>query len=871
MKARKQQLLRAALILVLFGYCGKNMDKALLDKPQSGASATGNGSLPIDSGGSSGGGDPTPPPPPGDTGETGGPAVETTTLTEIVPDRVGAQGVYVPSQVAGMRGKTIALGAGHGWRGRTSAESAGARLQRPWVWSSGGFAYSSASTSPVNSFAIVEDYLNSEITHYVLQYLRNAGAEVTLVREQARTRQQVVVCPGAAGYAQTGATFYTSANDSAMAASLCAAGTKYRYVYGDNTGTGKFTYTATVPADGMYPVYFHYRDGTDRATAVPVTITHTGGTARTYMNQVARGTAADAYGSQGLRYRVAYLGTYYFKTSAAAVVEFQNNFATDKIAAIDTLRLGGGIDNQPIDGTPTNEERYKSSAWQHQKFLGRPSTVARLSSGYNEDVTTRPHAANYESTDAFISVHNNATGSASYPFSSSSGKGTMVIYQYGAAGSTYKALDDISRSLGLKVKYRMLDHIRAKWDSAWTNITWGDDGFDGDYGETRVAAVPAALIEVGFFTHPSELISLSNERFYRIAARGIYMGVAEFFSSGYSPEEITGLRARNTASGEFALNWQAPASGPAATYYLVRTSKDGVAFDSGRIASTTSATFRNVAADTTYHFTVQAGNEHGLSLASEVVSVRVPVNAGYKKLLIVNGFDRLDNRVNFVTNYDKRAVGPQVERGNTFSFTAVYTQAVVDSNRPWSVNSCDNNAVVSGDVLLADYDAVVWYVGRESWSDETFGHAEQLLVTQYLASGGRLIATGSEIGWDLASQTIGNTHSNDLTFLESSLHSRYAGDDAGTSTLLAGTGALAGVAGFNLDSGLTGGYQNLFPDYYSAVNGSTCVQLYNTASRCAILHFSGAYRVFSLGFPLEIVVGAANRASLMEKMLVNFE
>jgi len=249
----------------------------------------------------------------------------------------------------------------------------------------------------------------------------------------------------------------------------------------------------------------------------------------------------------------------------------------------------------------------------------------------------------------------------------------------------------------------------------------------------------------------------------------------------------------------------------------------------------------------------------------------VPVNAGYKKLLIVNGFDRLDNRVNFVTNYDKRAVGPQVERGNTFSFTAVYTQAVVDSNRPWSVNSCDNNAVVSGDVLLADYDAVVWYVGRESWSDETFGHAEQLLVTQYLASGGRLIATGSEIGWDLASQTIGNTHSNDLTFLESSLHSRYAGDDAGTSTLLAGTGALAGVAGFNLDSGLTGGYQNLFPDYYSAVNGSTCVQLYNTASRCAILHFSGAYRVFSLGFPLEIVVGAANRASLMEKMLVNFE
>ncbi|AFM12934.1 Fibronectin type III domain protein [Turneriella parva DSM 21527] len=866
-----QQLLVASLAAFFFVACGKNMDKALLEKAPASSGTGGDGSVPLDNGDSGGGGDTTPTPPPGDTGETGGPAVETTTLTDIVPDRIGAEGVYIPSQVAGLRGKTIALGAGHGWRGRTSAESAGARLQRPWVWSSGGFAYSSASTSPVNAFAIVEDYLNSEITHYVLQYLRNAGAEVTLVREQARTRPQVVVCPGAAGYAQTGATFYTSANDSAMAASLCVAGTKYRYVYGDGTGTGKFTYTATVPVSGMYPVYFHYRDGTDRASAIPVTITHAGGTARTYMNQLSRATAADAYGSQGLRYRVAYLGTYYFKTSAAAVVEFQNNFAADKIAAIDTLRLGGGIDTLPIDGTPTNEERYKSSAWQHQKFLGRPSTVARLSSGYNEDVTTRPHAANYEAADAFISVHNNATGSGTYPYSSSSGKGTMVIYQYGTAGSTYKALDEISRSLGLKVKYRMLDHIRAKWDSSWTNITWGDDGFDGDYGETRVASVPAALIEVGFFTHPTELVSLSNEKFYRIAARGIYMGIAEFFSSGYSPEEITGLRVRNTASGEFTLNWQAPATGTAATYYLVRTSKDGVSFDSGRIASTTSATFQNVPAGTVYHFTVQAGNEHGLSLASEVASVRVPVNAADKKLLIVNGFDRLDNRINFVTNYDKRAVGPQVERGNNFNHTPVYSQAVVDSNRPWSIASCANEAVVSGAVLLADYDAVIWYVGRESWSDETFSYAEQQLVAQYLAAGGKLIATGSEIGWDLASQTIGNTHSNDLSFLESTLRTRFAGDDAGTSTLLAGSGALAGVAAFSLDNGLAGGYQNLFPDYYTAVNGSTCVQVYNTASRCAILHYAGTYRLFSLGFPLEIVVGAANRASLIEKMLVNFE
>lgn len=858
----------ALLTLQVFSRCGQNLDKALLSQQaQSGTQA--GATPPVDNGDNA---NPDPvTPPPGDSGETGTPAVETSTLVAVTSAQVGALGAYVPAQVNGLKGKVIALGAGHGWRGQTSSESAGKRLQRPWVWASGGATYSSAYTTPVNQYAIVEDYLNSEITWYLNQYLRNAGAETTLVRELARQRQQVAVCPGAAGYAQSGGTFYTSGNDSAQAAQLCGAGTKYRYVYGDNAGNATFNYTANVPASGLYPVYYHYRDGSDRASSIPVTITHAGGTTRTTANLYARTLTSNDYGAGGLRYRAAYLGTYYFLSSSAAVVSFANQFATDRIAVADTLRFGGGIDTIPIDGSPTNEERYKSSAFQYQKFLNRPSAVARLSGGYNEDVTTRPHAANYENADAFVSVHNNATGSSTYPYNSSSGKGTMVIYQYGTAGSTYKALDESSKDLALKLKYRMIDHIRERWDSGWTNITWGDDGFDGNYGETRVAQVPAALIEVGFFTHPSEVVTLTNERFYRIAARGLYMGIAQYFGAGYSPEEVEAVRVTNTASGEFKLEWDAPTAGAAPTFYLVRTSTDGVAFDSGRVATTNSATFSNVAAGKVYHFTVQAGNASGLSLASEVVSIRVPVNATDKKLLIVNGFDRLDNRVNFVTNYDKRAVGPQVERGNTFNYTPVYLKAVVGSTRPWSVSSASNEAVSRGRVNLSGFDAVVWYTGRESWSDETFSYSEQQLVTSYLNAGGRMIITGSEIGWDLAAQTIGNTHANDLTFLESLLRTRYAGDDAGTATLNAGSGVLSGVAGFTLDDGLSGSYQNLFPDYYTAVNGSTCVQQYNTASRCAILHYTGTYRLFSLGFPFEIITADAARNTLMEKMLTALE
>jgi N-acetylmuramoyl-L-alanine amidase len=870
MKSHLLWLLAALLSPQIVSRCGENLDKALLSQEtQAGKSAP--STPPLIDNGDNGGPDSVPPPPPGDSGETGGPPVETSTLQAITAAPIGALGVYVPTQVTGLKGKMIALGAGHGWRGQTSSESPGKRLQRPWVWASGGVTYSSAYTTPVNAYAIVEDYLNSEITWYLNQYLRNAGADTTLVRELARQRHEVAVCPGGTGYAQSGGTFYTSSNDSALAAQLCSSGTKYRYVYGDNTGGASFTYSANVPASGLYPVYYHYRDGSDRTASVPVTITHAGGSTRTSVNLYARTLTSNDYGAGGLRYRAAYLGTYYFLSSAAAVVSFTNQFATDRIAVADTLRIGGGVDTIPIDGSPTNEERFKSSAFQYQKFLNRPSTVARLSGGYNEDVTTRPHAANYENVDAFISVHNNATGSSTYPYNSSSGNGTMVIYQYGTPGSTYKPLDEISKDLALKLKYRMIDYIREKWDAGWTNITWGDDGFDGNYGETRVAQVPAALIEVGFFTHPSEVVTLSNERFYRIAARGLYMGISQFFGAAYSPEEVEAVRVINTGSAQFKLEWDAPSSGPTPTFYLVRTSTDGVAFDSGRVATTNSATFSNVAAGKVYHFTVQAGNAGGLSLASEVVSIRVPVNPTDKKLLIVNGFDRLDNRVNFVTNYDKRGVGPQVERGNNFNYTPVYLKAVVGSNRPWSVSSASNEAVIRGKVNLASFDAVIWYTGRESWSDETFNYTEQQLVTNYLNAGGRMVITGSEIGWDLAAQTIGNTHPNDLTFLENVLRTRYAGDDAGSSTLNPGSGVLAGVASFTLDNGLSGSYQNLFPDYYTPVNGSTCVQQYNTASRCAILHYTGTYRLFSLGFPFEIITTDTARNSLMEKMLLALE
>ena len=796
---------------------------------------------------------------------------ESTTLLPIDAAPVAARGAYLPAQVSSpLRGKLIALGAGHGYRGRLhSGQNPGKTLQRPWVWRSGNKVLDSRKSNNIADFAVVEDFINSEITHYLNEYLLNAGAKTTLVRELSRQHREIILCPNAEGYSESGPSVFESQNLSAQAGVSCSNNAHYNFVYGNPSTPSTARYSFQVPASGMYPLYFHFRDGIDRAQNIPVSIQHAGGTTRTHIDQSMRSTSSDAYGFPGLRNRVLYLGTFFFKENEPAAVTVSNNFTSDKIVVFDTLRVGGGMDLIPIDGQLTGLEKFKSSAFQYQKFLNRDATVARLSGSFNEDVTTRPHAANYEAADAFISVHNNATGQNVYPYTDSSGRGSMVIYQYGDE-STFKPLDKEHRDLGLKMKYRLIDHLREYWDPDWRNFAWGDEGFNGNYGETRVAQVPSALIEVAFFTSPTELLALSNEKFYRTAARGIYQGIAQYFGAGWSPLEVTNVRVTHSENSEIRLEWDTQDFGPQATYFLVQTSKDGLSFDSGRIATTNSATFWNVVPGTLYSFKISAANAHGMSLPSAVVSIKAAASYD-RRALIVNGFDRLDSRVNFSSSFDRSGAPVTIKRGNEFSYTPIYAQAIADSMLDWSVDSCDNESVIDGKVELQDYDLIIWYTGRESWADETFSEQEQNLLQDYLASGGNLIVSGSEIGWDLASQQIGNRSANDLFFLENYLRSRYTGDDAGTNQLLPGISVLNKVDAFSLDEGYSGTYQNQYPDYYSPVNGSVCVLEYAIANRCAALWYSGDYKLFSLGFPFEIVNSRAGRASLMSNMLKALE
>jgi hypothetical protein len=201
---------------------------------------------------------------------------------------------------------------------------------------------------------------------------------------------------------------------------------------------------------------------------------------------------------------------------------------------------------------------------------------------------------------------------------------------------------------------------------------------------------------------------------------------------------------------------------------------------------------------------------------------------------------------------------------NSFDYTVQVAEAIQASTSGVHVASASNEAIISGAVNLADYDAVIWILGNESTTNRTFDATEQTKVEAFIAGGGHLFVTGSEIGWDL------DQANNGRSFFEGTLKSNYVADDANTYNVVApATGIFAGLT-FSFDNGSQ--YYNVsYPDviapqagaisaltYSGGTGGSAGVQVAGTGGRGNIVVF---------GFPFETITTAANRAAVMDRVL----
>jgi N-acetylmuramoyl-L-alanine amidase len=186
--------------------------------------------------------------------------------------------------------------------------------------------------------------------------------------------------------------------------------------------------------------------------------------------------------------------------------------------------------------------RWQEAARYHLKALGAPASVwsSTGTDHLSHDIRCRPLWANHVNADVLVSLHNNGGG----------GTGTETLYD------TDNGFGPESKRLADAVHNRVIAAIRREYNATWTDRRV--KGFNGDYGENRLATRPAILIEVAFMDRPTpDNAALQDVGFHRIVARAIREGVEEYFatSPAAAPAAPSGLVA-SAAAGGINLTWK---------------------------------------------------------------------------------------------------------------------------------------------------------------------------------------------------------------------------------------------------------------------------------------------------------------------------
>lgn len=226
-----------------------------------------------------------------------------------------------------------------------------------------------------------------------------------------------------------------------------------------------------------------------------------------------------------------------------------------------------------------------------------------------------------------------------------------------------------------------------------------------------------------------------------------------------------------------------------------------------------------------------------------------------KSALIVDGYDRISSDKGWKLSYHD---------------IAKYYANSLDST--WGYTTCDNQAVIDGDILMSDHDCVLWFCGDESVSNETFSYGEQNKVKTYLESGGKLFVSGSEIGYDLFEKgTV-----TDRAFYNNYLKTKYLGDDSNDLGVYGVTDTRFEGIAFAF-GGSSAVYEEDYPDLIYSINGSKLILLYSKYSRAGVAYIgpfgtsTDTGKVVSLGFPFETIENPAKRIILMEQIIQLFE
>lgn len=228
-------------------------------------------------------------------------------------------------------------------------------------------------------------------------------------------------------------------------------------------------------------------------------------------------------------------------------------------------------------------------------------------------------------------------------------------------------------------------------------------------------------------------------------------------------------------------------------------------------------------------------------------------------------------QVLLVDSYDQWNSRPVAESIGNHDFLCDFGFAVSEYGLAFDVTT-DNSA---GNVVnLNNYRAIMWMLGDEN--DNTFTAGEITAIQSFLAGGGRLFVSGSEVAYDL-DRPSGPTAA-DRAFISNYLSVRYVADDADEyDTRGTGSDSLFGDMFIPFDEGSQRIYRVSAPDVIAPANGGT-VALRTLSGKVIGVQREGTFgggtetgKVVFLGFPFETIFPESKRVEVMAAVLRYFD